>query len=89
MRRRFSPGFSASFSLALTALTLSACQMVGSHRVASAVVRPAGLPGERLHDFSAPPRALSSLRLAPLPDIEVKGIDEILHSRVSSDPIVQ
>ena len=39
--------------------------------------------------MSAPPRALGPLRVAPLPDIEVEGVDEILHSRVSSDPILR
>ena len=89
MRRRFPPGFCASFSLALTALTLSACQTVGSHQAASSVVRRANLLGERLHGLSAPPRAFSPLRVAPLPDIEVEGIDEILHSPVSADPVLR
>ncbi len=89
MKRRFPPRLFVALSPVLTALTLSACQTVGSHQVTPSVVRGASFLGGKLHELSAPPRSLGPLRAAPLPDIEIEGIDEILHSPVSSDPILR
>ncbi len=81
-RRDTSPALTSA--IALTALVLSACRTVGVHE-------PALTPGGSrpldiaLDDSASQPRPLGPETAAPLPDFEVDGIDEILHSPASVD----